>query len=228
MRAPISVIIPTLNAEEGLRLCLTSLDEGIEAGLISEIIVCDAGSADETETIAQAAGALIVTSEKGRGIQLRTGAHTASCEWLLFLHADSCLETDWSKTLIEYVQGPGMAFVFRLRFRSSGFAPRFVERWANWRTKLFALPYGDQGLLIQTKFYEELGGFKDMPLMEDVEFAQKLAGRFSVLPITLSTSARKYEQQGYFRRGAKNLSILLRYLCGADPEKLSKEYENRR
>ncbi|WP_172295970.1 TIGR04283 family arsenosugar biosynthesis glycosyltransferase [Pseudoruegeria sp. HB172150] len=225
MRAPVSIIIPTLEAAADLPGTLASLGEGLEAGLIRELILSDGGSEDGTRALAEEAGAYLVSGAPGRGGQLGRGAGQSQGEWLLFLHADTWLGQGWSRAVLDHIRDhPGKAGYFRLGFRASGSAPRFVAGWANLRARALGLPYGDQGLLVRRDLYDEVGGYQDIPLMEDVALARALAGRLVVLGGTAWTSAEKYRRQGWMRRGGRNLLTLTRYLMGADPERLAEGY----
>lgn len=224
MRAPISVIIPTLNAASGLPACLGALGEGLEAGLIRELIISDGGSTDDTLRIADAAGALIIEGAPSRGGQMRRGAFAAQGRWLLFLHADTVLEAGWGQAVLDAIADGSHAYYFDLAFDIDGLRPRFVARWANWRSRRFHLPYGDQGLLISRYMYDEVGGHPDQPLMEDVALAHALGPRLVTLSATAMTSAEKYQRQGWFRRGMRNLWTLLRYYAGASADDLASSY----
>ncbi len=223
-RAPISVIIPTLNAETVLPVALNALFEGLSAGLIRSLVISDGGSRDRTLDIAEEAGARIVTGAPSRGGQLRRGvAAAADAEWLLVLHADTVLPPRWSDEVDGVLDAPG-AWYWRLRFDAEGLAPRAVAAWANLRSRLFNLPYGDQGLLIDRATYEAAGGYRDIPLMEDVALARKLGRSLRPLQGVATTSAEKYRSQGWLRRGGRNLSTLTGYLAGCDPESLAARY----
>ena len=152
MPAPITVIIPTLNAEHSLTDCLTALMEGVDAGLICELIVSDGGSEDATRIVADAWGAQIIEGAASRGGQLRRGCAKAKGEWLLILHADTQLAQGWTGPVISHLKGRKAGW-FQLRFDSTGFAARFVAGWANLRSRL-GLPYGDQGLLLPRTLYQ--------------------------------------------------------------------------
>ncbi len=223
MRAPISVIIPTLNAQEALPRCLGSLGEGLAQGMIRELIVSDGGSTDDTLGIAESAGAEVIRGAPSRGGQLRSGAEAAQGQWLLFVHADTVLEPGWSDAMLPVLSGQG-AFYGRLRFDADGFAAGWVAGWANARSKLFNLPYGDQSLLIHATTYSDAGGFADMPLMEDVVLARKLGKRLKPLAFTSLTSADKYKRQGWLKRGSRNLLTLCRFFLGTPVETLAQAY----
>ncbi len=223
MRAPISVIIPTLNAADRLPACLGALGEGLAEGLIRELILSDGGSSDETLSIAASAGAEVVTGAASRGGQLRRGVSASQGDWVLLLHADTVLDSGWTKPVKAALMAPD-AYHFRLAFDAPGFAARTVAGWANMRSRLFGLPYGDQGLLLPRVILQDVGGIPDIPLMEDVALARSLRPRLRALDATAITSAEKYQKQGWIRRGGKNLTTLLRYLAGTNPERLAAAY----
>lgn len=220
MPAPVSVVIPTLNAERDLNTCLQSLVEGINAGLISELIISDGGSTDDTRACGDAWGGQIITGPASRGGQLRRGCAAAQSDWLLILHADTVLDPGWSKVVSAHL-GSAKAGYFRLRFDRGGWV---VAGWANLRARMFGLPYGDQGLLVPRTLYARVGGYNDMPLMEDVAMARALKGQLVALDSIAVTSALKYRTQGWVRRGARNLWTLARYFAGADVARLARQY----
>jgi rSAM/selenodomain-associated transferase 2 len=227
MRAPLSVVIPTLNAAPALPQTLGSLTEGLEAGLIRELLITDGGSEDETRQIAEAAGADWITGEASRGGQLRRGAAATEGAWLLILHADTHLAPGWAEAVLSHLRDHAdKAGYFALAFRATGLAPRLVAGWANWRARRLGLPYGDQGLLIPRTLYNEVGGYSDIPLMEDVALARALRGRMVPLSATALTSAERYQREGWINRGARNLINLTRFLLGADPVALARRYRS--
>jgi len=224
MPAEISIVIPTLNAEAELPTCLEALMEGLVPGLIRELVITDGGSQDATQRIAESAGAQLIHGPASRGGQLQRGCTAARGDWLLVLHADTQLEPGWSAVVSRHLQqGQDRAAYFRLGFRARGVMPFVVAGWANLRSGLFGLPYGDQALLIRRSDYEAAGGYPDQPLMEDVALVRRLRG-LTQLPICALTSATRYQQQGWLRRGAKNLWLLVRYFSGAKPETLARSY----
>lgn len=226
MPAEISVVIPTLDAAGDLPDCLAALVEGLTGGLIRELVISDGGSQDATAGIAQAAGAVVVEGNASRGGQLRRGCNVARGRWLLILHADTVLSPGWAQAVADHISAPGAGpACFRLAFRAPGWRPRLVAGWANLRTALFGLPYGDQGLLLRRDAYDAAGGYRDQPLMEDVAMVRALGRRVAVLPAVAATSAHRYARDGWLRRGARNLWTQARYFAGADPESLSRTYQ---
>ncbi|HIP22418.1 MAG TPA: glycosyltransferase [Rhodobacteraceae bacterium] len=223
MPAPISVIIPTLNAAASIGPTLAVLAEGLTAGLIGELIIVDGGSEDGIERIADQIGARFITAPPSRGGQLAAGAALATRPWLLFIHADTVLSTGWLAAAQAHLSAPDKAGYFRLRFDAQGLPPRLVAGWANLRSRLFGLPYGDQALLISTTLYNKVGGYPDQPLMEDVALARTLKGKLVLLKADAATSASKYQGQ-WLRRGSRNLTLLIRYVLGASPESLANRY----
>jgi rSAM/selenodomain-associated transferase 2 len=222
MRAPISVIIPTLNAEEHLGSCFAALLPGLEAGLIREVIVSDGGSRDATVEVAKAWGADVTHGAPSRGAQLARGCRAATGSWLLVLHADTSLADGWVRPVLNHLETRKAGW-FQLAFDDGGLAGRIVAGWANLRSRL-GLPYGDQGLLIPAALYDEVGGYPNQPIMEDVAMALALRGQLSGVDAVAVTSASRYKKQGWLRRGARNLCILVRYFVGASPRQLSDTY----
>ena len=224
MPAPVSIIVPTLNAATTLPRCLEALIEGLGHGLIRDLIVSDGGSQDNTAAIAAAAGAEIVTGPPSRGGQLRRGCAAASGQWLLILHADTCLAAGWAQNVADHIAEPsaGPAY-FRLQFDEPGLMASWVAGWANLRAAWLGLPYGDQGLLVSRADYQRAGGYPDQPLMEDVALVRKL-GRLRGLRVIARTSAARYKRDGWLTRGSRNLWTLARYLAGTDPEVLATRY----
>ena len=229
MPAPVSVLIPTLNAAAELGETLAHLVDGVQDGVIRELILADGGSNDDTRAIAEAAGAVWVPASGGRGGQLRAGAAQARGAWVLILHADTHLAPGWVQAVSNHIaERPSQAGYFRLAFRSSATAARLTAGWANLRSRLFGLPYGDQALLIHRDTLGAVGGIPDIPLMEDVALARALRGKLLPLAAEARTSAHRYETEGWLTRGTRNLITLIRYLAGAEPATLAARYNRKR
>jgi rSAM/selenodomain-associated transferase 2 len=230
MTAPVSVVIPTLNAAERIGPCLGALGEGLMSGLIRELIIADGGSDDAIAEVAERIGANIVTAPRGRGQQLAAGAEAARGDWLLFLHADTVLSADWADAIKSHLENrPDKAGYFILRFDAGCPMARLTAAWANLRSALFALPYGDQGLLISQTLYRQTGGFPEIPLMEDVALIRRIGRRrLARLGAQAVTSAARYAAEGWLRRGWRNLSTLALYFAGVAPAKLAARYSRSR
>ena len=201
------------------------------SGQVDDIVVSDGCSVDDTLAIALSYNVRLAVGCSGRGWQLARGARWASLQegdndWFLFLHADTVLPDNWLEGVNEHIQNmPNKAAYFSLKLDASGLRPRLLEYFVKLRSFIFTLPYGDQGLLISRALYGEVDGFPDWDLFEDVAIIRALGRkRLAKLPAALTTSAAQYEQHGYFRRGLRNLSLLLRFSFGADPAKLKDIY----
>jgi rSAM/selenodomain-associated transferase 2 len=216
----ISVVIPTLNAESSLATTLTALVPAAVEGLVREVLIVDGGSRDRTADIAEQSGAELITAPTGRGSQLACGARQARFPWLLFLHADTVLEPGWEREAAAFMNRidvgtrPLAAAVFRFALDDVGLRPRLLEKAVAMRCALFRLPYGDQGLLMPKRLYDEIGGFRPLPLMEDVDLVRRLArGRIVLMRSRAVTSAERYRREGYLRRSLRNaLCLVLYYL----------------
>jgi rSAM/selenodomain-associated transferase 2 len=227
----ISVVIPTLNSERTLVHTLASLVPALVHGVVQEAIVADGGSTDETLEIADAAGTHVIKAPRGRGAQLDAGAALARGDWLLFLHADTVLEPGWAEEAesfmerIESGRRRQAAAYFRFALDDDGFMPRLVEGLVGLRCLSFAMPYGDQGLLISRALYDRLGGFRALALMEDVDLVRRLKRAEIVgLKSRAVTSARRYQSEGYFARGFRNLGLMLLYFLRVPPRVLARLY----
>jgi len=210
---PVSVIIPTLNEEDWIA-------GAIESAAGSEVIVVDGGSVDRTARFATAAGARVVLSEPMRARQLNRGAEAASGKWLIFLHADSRLPPGAA----DAVEKSGVLFGgFRLRFAEADRRLRIAERMINLRSAITREPWGDQAQFVARSAFP---GFSEIPIMEDYELARRLkrAGRTRILPLTVTTSGRRFLENGLLRTAAINWSTIVRYHMGADPNDLARRY----
>jgi glycosyltransferase involved in cell wall biosynthesis len=204
---------------------------GAVSGLVREVIVVDGGSSDETARIAEGCGADVLKTIACRGAQLALGAARARASWLLFLHADTVLETGWEHDVASYIErqelrdGPPLAAAFRFTLDDSGLAPRLVEAAVGLRAGLFGRPWGDQGLLIARSHLAEVGGVKPLPIMEDVDLVRRIGRRrLTVLRSRALTSASRFRAEGYLARIARNRLCLTLYAVGVPLERIARIY----
>ncbi|MBL8706445.1 MAG: TIGR04283 family arsenosugar biosynthesis glycosyltransferase [Rhodospirillales bacterium] len=220
----LSIVIPTLNAAESLAATVAALG-GDVAG---EIVIADGGSMDKTRQVALAAGARVVEARRGRGTQLATGAAAAQGDWLLFLHADTRLDPGWAPQAAGFMADPAnatRAAAFAFALDDNDPRARRLERAVAWRCRVLGLPYGDQGLLIARGFYEALGGYRPLPLMEDVDLVRRIGrARLTMLPARAVTSAERWRREGWYRRSARNLACLSLWFLGVPPAAIARLY----
>ncbi len=226
-KEPLSIVVPTLNAAARLAQTLGSFRAG--SGLLDvETIVVDGGSTDETPEIGRACGAAVIHAERGRGRQLHAGAEAASGDWLLFVHADTCLAADWARAVRAFIANPAnadRAAAFRLVLDDEAPAARKLERLVEWRCTKLGLPYGDQGLLISRTRYREIGGYRPLPLLEDVDLVHRHGRRRIVmLDPTATTSSERYRRTGYVRQGLRNIFLVALFFAGVAPRHLARFY----
>lgn len=221
----ISIIIPTLNEAVNIGKCVKTVLA--ESGNF-EIIVADGGSADGTKEIASGyAGVKVLDSRRGRGIQMNTGASAATGDLLLFLHADTMLEQGWSESIMETLRKQafvGGAFTFAIDNHSWKY--RIVEAWVKLRCALCKLPYGDQAIFIRKDVFIAMNGYKDIPLMEDVNLIERLRkiGRIKILNKKAFTSERRWTKKGLIKTAFINQITMLLYKLGVSPERLFRFY----
>jgi rSAM/selenodomain-associated transferase 2 len=213
----LSVVIPALNASGTLRGTVASV---IEA---DEVVVVDGGSGDGTAQLAASLGAVVCRTERGRGGQLAAGVATARGDWLLLLHADTALASAWKCAADAHMAAsPERAGYCRFRLDSDMPQARRLERLVAWRCRVLALPYGDQGLLIHRDLLHTVGGIRPLPLMEDVDLVRRIGrGRLVALDVDATTSAEKWQRQGWHRRSLRNLLCLTLYFAGVPPRLLA-------
>ena len=218
-----SLIIPTLNEEAVIQSCISGIRR---LNPDTEIIVADGGSTDDTVPIARSLGARLYQSESGRGIQCNAGAGIATGEVLVFLHADTQLPAGALKKLGEiFSDDQVQCGTFRLSFDSVHWFLRLISFLSLFDFGLFR--FGDQCLVIRKSFFESIGGFSASKLFEDMELVRRARKRTRIMrfPMTVTTSARRFLENGVIRQHLRNSWYTSRYLLGVSPEKLAVEYE---
>jgi rSAM/selenodomain-associated transferase 2 len=232
----VSVIVPVLadTAAAGRLLAQLPPDPRLE------IVVVDGGGDGALEDLARGRGDVrIVRTRPGRAIQMNAGAQAARGPWLLFLHADSTLPPGWldlferAVTPVDGEDGvaapPVRGGWFQFALDHPSWQARAIEMGVRLRIRLWRLPYGDQGVFASRAVFDALGGYREMPLMEDVDFVRRLAVRGPVieLPLKLRTSARRWERDGWFRRSVGNMVLVTLYFLGVSPARLARWYRRR-
>jgi rSAM/selenodomain-associated transferase 2 len=219
--ARLAIVVPTLDEEPALRRHLAGV-----LAVADEVVVSDGGSGDQTREVATALGAKVVEGAPGRGQQLNRGAAASDAELLLFLHADTTLPPGSGKAVRSALAGGCVGGGFRVRFEPATPLFRLGAAIVNARTRWSRLPLGDQAQFATRDAFDRLGGYRDWPLLEDLDFAWRLGrlGRVAVLPLAVATSARRFQRQGVARTIATNWLIWALFLCGAPPQKLARLY----
>ncbi len=225
-KALISVVIPSLNEESLIGSAVRDLlrSEAVE------VIVADGGSRDGTREAAENEGALVLHIPGGRALQQNAGAGKAGGRILFFQHADTRLPADWASHVRAALEDPAVsAGAFSFRTDGAGFLMRLVEAGANVRSRILGFPYGDQGLFLEKRIFDEVGGFEELPIMEDFQLVRCLRRRGRVVTLSQGavTSSRRWKSLGVFRTFARNQVMIAGFLAGVRPEKLAGYYRGR-
>jgi rSAM/selenodomain-associated transferase 2 len=217
----LSIVVPALDEAEELARHLPGT-----LAVADQVVVSDGGSADGTVEVARRLGAVVVEGTAGRGGQLNRGAAAADADLLLFLHADTALPGDGVARVHEAIAAGAVGGGFRLRFDAAGPALALGARLINLRTRLTRCPLGDQGQFVTRTAFDTLGGFRDWPILEDLDFARRLKrlGPLVLLPAQVTTSARRFLDGGWPRTVATNWLIWGLYFLGVPPPRLARLY----
>jgi uncharacterized protein len=220
---PISVIVPVLNEVDRIAPLLSQLQP--IPGL--EILIVDGGSQDQTVEQAASLGARVIHSVPGRAWQMNAGAQAATGKILLFLHADTQLPDGFTTLIRQTLAQPNIvAGAFDLAIDANLPGLRLVEIGVRWRSRLCQLPYGDQAIFIKAETFDKVGGFPELPIMEDFELMQRLKrlGKVAIAPASVTTSGRRWRRLGVWRTTLINQITILSYLLGQSPDKLAAWY----
>jgi rSAM/selenodomain-associated transferase 2 len=220
----ISIIIPVLNEAANIQETMPRLKNGSDI----EIIIVDGGSQDKTVEFARKLGVKVICSpQSGRANQMNLGAAAATGDILLFLHADTHLPTKYLEIIKETLAHPKtIAGAFELAIDGQQKSLRLVEIMVNLRSRFCSLPYGDQAIFLKASIFQEIGGFPNLPIMEDFEFIQRLKkrGKITIAPAKVITSGRRWQKLGVLKTTLINQLIILGYYLGISPTKLARLY----
>jgi len=223
-----SIIIPTFNEEEIIKRLMIDLDEqvkGLEFDV--EIIIVDGSSTDGTVDICSKYNVKILCSLRGRGEQLVKGAEIAKGEYLFFLHADSILPVKVLTYINKEFDKNTEVATFRMKFDRDNLLYKLYSFFTRFDS-IFST-FGDQGVIIRKSFYDKLGGFRNLSIMEDVEFLRKAreVTKNKKLNNYIITSSRKFENEGIIKTQIKSFILIIRYLLGTNTQSLYNLYYNR-
>lgn len=216
----VSIIVPVLNEAAVLQPLLQML-----SSRVTEVIVVDGGSSDGSVDIARQFADRCLQSSPGRARQMNAGAACAGGEWLWFVHADTRLLNPLDEYLF-FIKRTDYWGFFGLQLSSPGFSFRLIERFINWRSRVSSVATGDQGIFLRRNIFNELGGFAEQPLMEDVELSKRLrrAAPAAASQILLQTSSRRWEERGVVPTVLLMWRLRLLYFLGASPQWLARQY----
>lgn len=226
MSAKISIVIPVLNEATTIAktIAITQLGKNIE------ILVVDGGSQDNTVELVRSLGLKVLLASTGRANQMNAGAKAATGEILLFLHADTHLPAKFDRSVRRVLRQPKtIAGAFALQIDGSLLGLRLIEKGVNWRSHFLSLPYGDQAIFVKTGTFKALGGFPQLPIMEDFEFVLKLRnwGGIAIIPTPVITSSRRWQKLGVWQTTIMNQLAIAAYFLKIPPERIAKWYRRK-
>ena len=219
----ISIIIPALNEAAVIERAI----QAAHAASADEVILADGGSQDETVDLATRAGCRVITSKPGRARQQNLGADAATGDVLLFQHADNWLDKTALDQVRSALQNPRViAGAFRQQIPLPGRLYRYLEKGNAWRARCWGLPYGDQGIFLRRKLFEQVGGFPEVPLMEDVLLMQRIRRRQRpvLLAGPIHVDPRRWQRHGLVRQTLRNWTLLTALQFGVPADELANFY----
>ncbi|NES24567.1 MAG: glycosyltransferase family 2 protein [Symploca sp. SIO3E6] len=222
----ISIIIPVLNEANTIEEVLVRLSSIQNV----EVIVVDGGSQDETRTIAQSLGVKVIATTAGRAHQMNIGAAAATGDILLFLHADTSLPPSFDILVHQTLQDPQtIAGAFELRIDAQLRGLRLIEKMVNWRSHFLAMPYGDQAIFLRTTTFKQIGGFPNLPIMEDFELMRclKRRGKITILSASVLTSGRRWQKLGVLKTTLINQVVIIAYFLRISPDIIVRWYRSK-
>lgn len=222
----LTVIIPTFNESHIIASTVRAVKQSSTTR--TQIIVADGFSTDDTISKARGAGAQVVRVRGGRGCQLNRAASLAKASNLLFLHADTRVPLSFDQQITHILaQSSVAAGAFKLSIASNLFGIKLVQKFANWRSSLLQRPYGDQGLFVTRRSFDQVGGFPPIPFLEDYEIVRRLSrnGRIAIAKTSVVIDARRWETLGVARTTLMNSLIILAYHLRVHPNDLQRVYK---
>ncbi|WP_290649898.1 TIGR04283 family arsenosugar biosynthesis glycosyltransferase [Aquisalimonas sp.] len=225
----ISIVIPALNEADSIVDCLQPLQPARQTG--HEVLLVDGGSTDDTREMAAPLVDRVLEGPRGRAVQMNHGARASSGDVLWFLHADTRVPEDAVEAIMEVFRGGRRAWGrFDVSLDAPGTAFRIIAWSMNWRSRLTGIATGDQGLFVSRRLFDSVGGFPELPLMEDIAMAQAL--RAKALPVCLRqrliTSARRWQDHGTWRTVLLMWRLRMAFFLGEDPAELHRRYYGQR
>lgn len=223
MKPSVSIVIPALNEAGAIGEVLA----GTAHASSVERIVVDGGSRDGTSEIAASCGARVIESPVGRARQMNAGAAASGGQYLLFLHADTVLPVGFEALVHLLASQPGFAAgAFTLRIDGPAPGLRLIETVANWRARFLGLPYGDQAYFLRADLFSKLGGYAEIPILEDFDLIRRARrwGRIEIVPHPVLTSARRWEQTGIWKTTLRNQLAVTAYCLGFSPRRIAQWY----
>ena len=219
-----SIIIPVLNEAEIINRQVQHL-QTLEGNDTYEIIIVDGAPEQDTIQALEYSNVLALASPRGRAVQMNTGAALARGDVLIFLHADTALPHNAFEKIDQAMDRQYVAGAFDLTIKSRAHALRIIEFGANLRTHMTGIPYGDQAIFMKRQYFEEIGGYKEIPLMEDIEIMQRIrrsGGKTCILSERVQTSSRRWETEGVCYCTLRNWMLAILFSLRVPPEKLSR------
>ncbi|PCJ37648.1 MAG: glycosyl transferase [Cellvibrionales bacterium] len=221
---PLSIVIPVLNEAEEIYPCLRRLQALRKQGV--QVIVVDGGSDDDTIATASPLADLVISSEKGRARQMNAGAALADRDWVLFLHADTRLPVNLPDIMVVWGFTPSVWGFFAIKVKDAAPLLRVVQWFMNRRSFSTSISTGDQCQFVKREVFEQIGGFADIPLMEDIEMSKRLKRQSRPLYVSarVETSGRKWQRDGVWPTILLMWRLRLAYFFGASPQALEQRY----
>jgi rSAM/selenodomain-associated transferase 2 len=228
--AKISIIIPVLNEAKIIKSTLVNLENASDV----EVIVVDGGSQDDTVAIAKSHKVKVLFCTPGRARQMNAGAASATGEMLLFLHGDTLLPAGFD-TMMRQTLAPDNARInpvagaFELGIDGEARSLRLIEQMVKMRSRYLQMPYGDQAIFLKTNVFRDIGGFPDLPIMEDFEFIRRLQklGKIEIVPAQVLTSGRRWQKLGILKTTLLNQLVIFAYFLGVPPATIAGWYRRK-